>query len=55
MYGIPLGEGEVGYKEGRGLFSCHFTTVSSPSEPPEQESGARGKVGPPLEWVVDLR
>lgn len=27
------------------LFSCHFTTVSFPSEPPEQESRARGKVG----------
>lgn len=25
-----------GYKEGRVLFSCHFTTVSSPSEPLEQ-------------------
>lgn len=36
------------------LFSCHFTTVSFPSEPPEQESsGARGKVGGCRGWLVD--
>lgn len=27
--------------------------MSSPSEPPEQESRAGGKVGPRLEWLVD--
>lgn len=41
------------HKEGRVLFSCHFTTATSPSEPPEQESRARGKVSPRLEWLVD--
>lgn len=34
-------------------FSCHFTAVSFPSEPSEQESGATGKVSPRPERLVD--
>lgn len=44
-----------GHKKGRVLFSCHFTTVSFPSESPGQGSAARGEVSPCVEWLVSGR
>ena len=43
--GVEGEGGEWGYKEGRVLFSCHFTAVSSPSETPKQ-SQREGRSSP---------